>query len=398
MPLDKKLFEWINAQSPEILTFVKELSSINSWSYNQEGLEVCYTYLIENCPIKDITVERIPCKNTASALKITKKNRIKTDKNYLFCIHIDTVYPPENTVPVTETDDYLIGPGVADAKGGIAVLLWTILALEKATLPPFNWTILINPDEEIGSNASKDLLVQEAKTHNFGFVFEPTLPNGNMVSERKGSYNGELVSTGVSAHAGRHIEQGVNAITPLCALISDIIDFCKTIPTLSVNIGTIHGGTAINQVPDQAKAAFNLRSPNKKDIDTVLHFIKTTINHSKSAATLLLKDLSYRPPKVLSKDLQRCIDSYSAAAKELSQTIQFEATGGVCDGNILQDCGLPTLDTLGPVGEFLHSPKERVLKASFCERIQLNTTYISKNFNVFTQQQQRHHHQEGHKE
>jgi glutamate carboxypeptidase len=374
MPLAKQNKQWIESQETNILTFVKELSSINSWSHNKEGLEECYDYIIKQCPFESVSIDRVPCKNTASTLRIKKQNTGKL--NLLFCIHIDTVYPPSATVPISETDTHLIGPGVADAKGGIAVLLWTLRALEKETLPLFNWTILINPDEEIGSNSSKEVLKQEAKKHDFGFIFEPSLPNGNMVSERKGSYNGVLTSKGKSAHAGRHIEKGINAITPLCTLISKLSAFCESIPSLALNIGTISGGTAINQVPEQAKAEINLRSSDRSDIEIVCEFIKSYIKEATSSATLELNDISYRPPKLLTKELQDCIKLYKKASKECSISIDFNSTGGVCDGNILQNYGLPTIDTLGPVGEFLHTSKERVLKSSFCERIQITTLYI----------------------
>lgn len=371
MPLPNEIIQWIDQVSPSAIAFTKQLAHINSWSYNPKGIRDCLEFIQKNAPIKGRSIQKTP-HNTHDIL-IIKHHHSSNLKHLLFNIHCDTVYPPSTHFPISETTERLFGPGVADAKGGIAIVLWTLATLEKMEAP-FNWTLIINSDEEIGSPFSKDVLKLEASRHDFGFIFEPSLPNGNIVSSRKGSYNGQLSSKGKSAHAGRSIQDGINAITPLCNAITQISTFLNKNTTLSYNLGTISGGTAINQVPDYAEAKFNIRSSDSKVITTALDTIHDILKQN----SVTLSQISYRPPKPLNESLQTCIDIMSKAIQELGLSIQFEPSGGVCDGNDLHHYGLPTLDTLGPVGGGLHSTDEYVLKESFSERIKLATLYISK--------------------
>ncbi|MEO0715968.1 MAG: M20/M25/M40 family metallo-hydrolase, partial [Planctomycetota bacterium] len=58
-------------------------------------------------------------------------------------------------------------------------------------------------------------------------------------------------------------------------------------------------------------------------------------------------------------------------AEDLGQQLPFAKTGGVCDGNIMQHAGLPTIDTLGVRGGGLHTPDEWIDLTSLVERCQL---------------------------
>ena len=94
------------------------------------------------------------------AIAITK--RPTAPVRVLLNIHLDTVYPPDSPFQsALEEAGILRGPGVADAKGGLAVMLTALEALERSPdAERIGWRVLLNPDEEIGSPGSASLLAE----------------------------------------------------------------------------------------------------------------------------------------------------------------------------------------------------------------------------------------------
>src|SRR5438270_9499081 len=134
----------------------------------------------------------------------------------LFTGHMDTVFAADHAFQETRwlEEGVLNGPGVADMKGGIAVMLAALKAVERNSLADrFGYEVVINSDEEVGSPASAALLAQAARGKRAALTYEPAaLPDGTLAGARPGSGNFSLVVKGRSAHAGRNPEDGRNAL------------------------------------------------------------------------------------------------------------------------------------------------------------------------------------------
>jgi len=268
-------------------------------------------------------------------------------------------------------NDRLCGRGTADMKGGLLILLTALTALEKSPFAgKIGWHVLITPDEEIGSPGSRTLYVEEAKKYPFGLLFEPALPNGSLVSTRKGSVNYTLVARGKASHAGRDFFIGRNALTAIAKAAVAAENLTNREKGITVNIGYIEGGSAANIVPDQAQCLINLRVKEKQDLAMTEEHLKDICKNAsehREVALTLHKD-SERPPKLLDKHTNALLASLQSCASQLDFDLKWEATGGVCDGNILADAGLPNVDSLGAVGGSLHTQEEYVLNTSLVER------------------------------
>ena len=104
-------------------------------------------------------------------------------------------------------------PGVADMKGGLAVMLRALQAVESVGVSGFGYEILINSDEEVGSPGSAALIAEAARGKNAALTYEPSaLPDGTLAGARPGSGNFSILVEGRSAHAGRNPEEGRNAL------------------------------------------------------------------------------------------------------------------------------------------------------------------------------------------
>jgi glutamate carboxypeptidase len=290
--------------------------------------------------------------------------------------HYDTVFPAAHAfqTPWREAGS-LRGPGVADMKGGIAVMLAALTAFESASGDKrVGYEVLLSPDEEIGSPASAGLLAALGARAHVGMTYEPAMADGALVDARKGSANYSLVLRGRAAHVGRAFQDGRSAVIAAAeaALALDLLNGKRE--GVTFNVGAIDGGSAVNVVPERAVLRFNVRAPDDESAawaQAEVARIAGAAGRREGIATHLHGGFT-RPPKPLN-DKQRRLAAWAHEAGELLDLdLKFRASGGVCEGNNLAAAGCPNIDTLGPCGGGLHSDEEFALLASFGERAKLS--------------------------
>ena len=307
------------------------------------------------------------------ALHIVKRPNVRP--RVILCIHTDTVYPLNHDFQVCSevSDGRINGPGVADAKGGIVVMLYALRALEQSRLAEkVGWEVILNPDEELGSPGSESFLKSRATEADFGMLFEPALPDGTMVSSRKGVGNFTFVVRGKAAHSGREFEKGRNAIVA-CAQMMNRIHQLNTDPEIILNVGRISGGGPLNIVPDLAIGRVNIRVSSVEQQATVKEKLNLLVEEFNSADGFSVKMTGRftSPPKEISAEiasLQRLVERCGQALKI---DVGWRATGGASDGNKFAAVGLPNIDTFGVRGGDIHSRNEFVLVDSLVPRAKL---------------------------
>jgi glutamate carboxypeptidase len=331
-------------------TLLKSLVNQNSYSFNVNGLKAVNTLLQH-------AFDPLEGKKKIVGHTLFYTKRPRAPIQITLGGHYDTVYPPESPFQKLSRPKkgILKGPGVADMKGGLCILLSALLAFEKTKqAQSVGWRLFLNADEEIGSPHSAPLLETFSRGSQAAFLFEPALPDGSLVDRRKGSVNLTLTSQGIPAHAGRDLDKGKNALIPLIR----IADGLQSEPGL--NIAALKGGEPFNIVPHEAVLKLNYRSEKEKDFD---HFLKK-IQDLALKEKVELKIHSLRPPKPYDKKTQKLFSA-------LGYPVSTHPSGGVCDGNLFSGWGIPTLDTLGAVGGGLHTPDEYIEEDSLKERAEL---------------------------
>lgn len=299
----------------------------------------------------------------------------------LLCGHLDTVFGQESGFQKStyQDRDTLNGPGAADMKGGILVMLSALEALEQhPDHHNVGWTVLLNPDEEIGSPGSAGWFAREAHRHHLGMVYEPALPDGNLAGSRKGSGNFTLTLVGQSAHAGRNPEDGRNAINAAAHAIKLLEQIDGAREGLTINTGIIQGGTSTNQVPDTCVVKFNVRIRHPEDADwclTQLENVQLAMNQINGFSASLHGSFT-RMPKALDDAHIELFSLLKECGQQLQLDLKWIPTGGCCDGNNLSNHGLPNIDTLGVRGGFIHSPDEFICLDSLNERAKLSALML----------------------
>jgi len=381
------------ASAEPMLAQVEAWSKLNSGSRNLDGLATIGARLASafaDLPGEIAMREPAPVEAIDAAGKTFEvphgrnlhlKVRPDAPVQLLFTGHMDTVFPidhPFQTLTWLEPGKVLGGPGVADMKGGIAVMLAALKAIEaSAGASVLGYEVVINSDEEVGSLGSAALIAQAAQGKRAALTYEPSaLPDGTLAGARPGSGNFALTIHGKSAHAGRNPEEGRNALIAAADLAIRLK--AAVGPGLKVNPAKIDGGSPNNVVPDLAVLRVNLRPDTLDDQGRAQQLIDATVAAIAAEHDVRITAHGHfaRPPKPMTPEIEALFGIVQQAGADLGQTIGWKSTGGVCDGNNIAACGVPVIDTMGVRGGSIHSMEEFLIVDSLAERAALSALTI----------------------
>ncbi len=296
--------------------------------------------------------------------------------------HYDTVFPAGSPFQVVDqrADGALNGPGIADMKGGISVMMGALEGFERfAGAGNVGWRVLLSPDEEIGSLGSGAVLARIGRLGHVGMTYEPALADGTLASGRKGSGNFHVRVSGRSAHAGRAFDEGRNAITAAARIAGALDGLNGRRDGVTVNVAKIDGGSALNVVPDLAVVRFNVRFPD----DAARRWLEGEVEaacgcgRGEGLGVSMFGGVT-RAAKPFNGAQVALFEDVRRVGAALGQEIAWKPSGGVCEGNNLFAVGLPNVDTLGVRGGDIHSEDEFAWPDSFAERAQLSALMLMK--------------------
>ena len=319
-------------------------------------------------------------RDLANGQHLVLRVRPEAERRFLLTGHMDTVFPASHPFQAQAwlDDVTLNGPGVADMKGGIAVIIAALTAFEtSAAAATVGYDVLINSDEETGSLSSAALIADMARGKAAALTYEPSaLPDGTLAGARAGSGNWSLTITGRSAHAGRNPQDGRNAIVAAAALTLGLKALERE--GLTINPAKIDGGGATNVVPDLAVLRFNIR-PRALELaaafEADLAGLLARIEAEHEVSIHRHGGIS-RPPKAVDPRAEKLFGIVEECSALLGSPISRIASGGVCDGNNIAACGVPVVDTMGVRGGAIHSSDEFLIVPSLEERAKLSALVL----------------------
>ncbi len=395
---EKRMVNWIEVRQDEMLSDMRRHVAMNTGTENIEGIEQYRSLFAkelndlgfstqlhssESLAVLSCNGGEIKFADHLQAARTGKKeNRI------LLNGHLDTVFPQNDQFQSLQIDEdgTLHGPGVADMKGGLLVMLYALKALDaEGKLAESNITVLLNSDEEIGSLGSRQLIERLARQHDVGLVFESS-HNNEMTRSRKGLGQVRLKISGRESHAGAAHERGVSANLELAHKVIEIEKLTDYSQKVTVNVGVIAGGEKRNTIAGCADAYIDLRYPSLASGKQLQAEIRK-ISAEKSIANKHFPDLPktevwarlHRPAKKQNEMVDQLIAESMGLSLVLGEpVIGTRYSGGGTDGSIMQAVGLPTLDSLGVDGEGAHSSREKTSVKSFIARTKLAAVMIGR--------------------
>lgn len=370
-------------------------AEINTGSWNRGGLDVLAPQLGDAYSALEADIEliatdpfekvsnngQIEAFETGPVIRIS--SRPDAEMQVIMSGHYDTVFPPNTFTDIKDIgDDKFNGPGLADMKGGLSVMLGALQAFEAGPLKDkLGYQIVVTPDEETGNFASAPFLTEAAQSGAMiGMTYEPCMDTGAMSGGRKGSAVFDVVLHGRSAHAGRAKDDGRSAVEAAAAMVVALEQLNGRYEGVTFNVGSIDGGSAVNIVPDLAIVRFGARAPDAEAAAWATEQVNALLAKAKAMDGISghIHGGFYRPPKPRNDAQQMLFDAVADTGKAIGLELEFVDTGGVCEGNNIFAAGVPNVDTLGVMGGRIHSDEEYVVMSSFVERAQLSALLLNR--------------------
>ena len=377
-----------------MLDRVKGWSAVNTGSWNADGLRDLAPKIADalretGAKVEQIdspTIETINAKgevngfDTGPILRATR--RPDAPVQVILTGHYDTVFPPGTFTDIRDLGGgRLNGPGLADMKGGICVMVEALKAFEAhGATERLGYTVVLTPDEETGNFASDATLREAAATAHVGLTYEPAMEDGALAGARKGSGIWDIVFRGRSAHAGREPEAGRSAVWAACDMALRVEALMGARDGVVFNVGRIDGGAAVNIVPDNAVLRVGSRAPDPEAAAWAEAQIHAALGEvlKREGITAHVHGGFYRPPKPRNAAQDRLIGEVRETARALELDLAFKDTGGVCEGNNVFAAGTPNIDTLGVRGGRIHSADEFMVVESLSERAGLSALILNR--------------------
>lgn len=384
---------YLDGKRGEMSARLREWCAINTGTANLEGLAAMHGALADAFAALGAEVETVPSRlqevvtpkgeltsrQLGDCLRLVK--RPQAPVRVLLAGHMDTVFAADHAFQSDRMidADTMNAPGGADMKGGILVMLYALMAIERSGLADrIGYEVILNADEEIGSPGSSALLAEAGRRAQFAMVYEPAMADGTLAGARKGSGNFSAVFTGRAAHAGRDHAAGRNAVVAAASFMTALDALSGARPGLTVNVAKMDGGGPNNVVPDNAVVRFNARVEKAEDADWFTAEARRLIvaTNARDGYGAHLHGGFGRPPKPMTPQLEAFFRALKGCGVELGLDIGWKATGGVCDGNNIAAAGIPVIDTLGARGGDIHSSNEFVKLDSLEERAKLSALLL----------------------
>ena len=371
--MSNEMLNWLESQNQPMTALLKKLVEHESPSSDKSAVDGLGQKLAAEMEASGAGVRIVKANEYGNHLLCRVKGA-ESGAQVLALGHMDTVWAigTLTEMPFRIENSRAYGPGSFDMKAGLVQLIFAIRALREAgRRPAAEMLALINSDEEVGSRSSRKLIEDEARRSRAVLVLEPSLsPGGELKTFRKGVGMFSVQVRGRAAHAGLAPRSGVSAIEEMARQIQYLHRLTDHERGITLNVGTVRGGTRINVVAAEAEAEVDLRVSTVADGREVEKKV-LSLQPSLDGAEVSVTGGLDRPPLERSPGVVALYEKARELAGELGFELGEGSAGGGSDGNLTAGLGVPTLDGLGAVGDGAHAVHEHVLLSEMPKRAAL---------------------------
>ena len=386
-PPDEKLRSMADAAKPELIETLRSMVTIESGSSDIEGLAKMADFTEARLKALGAKTERRKVTRGTGADIVIGTFEGTGRAKLMLMAHMDTVYERGilATQPWRVDGERIFGPGIADDKGGIAVVLHALKILKEVEWRDYaKITVLFNPDEEVGSIGSGELISEIADQHDFVLSCEPTAAapaakNDALLLGASGTATGKMEVKGRASHAGAAPQLGRNALIELAHQLLQTRDIAKSIPGTQLNWTTAQVGTVRNQIPEKAAATADIRVT----VPDGLKMLQAALDEK--AKDQLIPDTETtvtievgRPPFVATDRGRLLAKEGQMIYAELGRTLDIvDMTGGATDASFANRSGKAVVvESFGLAGYGYHARDEYIDAGSIAPRLYLMTRML----------------------
>ena len=364
------VLDWLASQQQAMQDLLQKVVNIDSGSRDEAGVTAVAHALAERLQAAGVPVqfEAVP---GYGVLLHAQVNAAGEGAPIVLMGHMDTVFPAGTVAkrPYREEAGRAYGPGVADMKSGLVLNVFVAEAFARCGGLQAPLHLFFSCDDEIGSPATRDLLMARVRGPRAVFNAEPGPVTGNVVTSRNGSMLVEFEVEGVAAHAGINHAAGASAIQAPARKTPALPALTDPATGVTANVGVVHGGVVSNMVAPHARAELDLRFTADTNPEDLLARVRAIIEEesvprTQGRITVARSTLPMKPtPDYL-------LALYQESARTLGFEVQGEFTGGAADSGLTASVGVPTLCATGPVGGHPHTEREYCELTTFVPRAQ----------------------------
>jgi glutamate carboxypeptidase len=386
---DEKLLAAARAAQPAVIESLREMVLIESGSQDAAGLKRMADYVDARLRALGASTERLPA-GVGPGEMVKGVFTGSGKRHFMLIAHMDTVYAKGilATEPFRQDGNRLYGPGIADDKGGIAVILHTLAILRDAGWKDYaSLTVLFNPDEEVGSAGSGETLAKLGEAQDVVLSYEPTAAKAVAKDEgvllmAAGTATVRMAVKGRASHAGAAPDQGRNALIELSHQLLQTQDIAKDIAGAQLNWTTAHAGEVRNQIPEKAEAGADVRLLAPEAADKLLAALQAKVASSRRVpdTETTVSMVVGRPPYVAGDKGLALARKAQAIYAELDgrPLLLHPRSGGGTDAGYAGRSGKPAvLESLGLAGWGYHAKDEYIEIDSIVPRLYLSARLLN---------------------
>jgi glutamate carboxypeptidase len=368
---------YFKSRQGEMVNLLKNIVTRESPSQDKKAVDACSSYVVGEFRKVGAKISRFPQKRVGDlyVVEYPGSAKVSTEGQILILTHIDTVWPVGKIKKMLFfiSGSKVLGPGVLDMKAGLVMAVFALKAFHQLDIRlKKRIAVFINAAEEIGHDASNEMILKLAKKSTCVLCLEPALPGGALKTQRKGRLVLRLEVKGKAAHAGTP-EKGINAIEELMAQLRRL----KKLTTggVTMSIGQVGGGEKANIVAEWAWAVVDMRFWSSAQQEKIISAFRQ-LKPATSGAKIKFSVESLTPPMEKTRPSAQLLLEVKKIAASMEIVLQDGKTGGGSDASIASSIGVPTLDGLGPDGDGIHAENEHLLLPSLIQRTALLTEIL----------------------
>jgi len=350
----------------ELLDRLELLVNVDSGTGQIEGINSIMLYLEQWLRDIGFAVELHPSDLYGKNLVARRQGQGRGHLRLLLIGHVDTVYPQGSVAiqPFHVRDGVAFGPGVIDMKSGVLQGIYTLQALVESGFEEYSELILVfNNDEEVGSAGSATLIREIAQQVDVGLVLEPSRAIEFVTKARKGADKYVMDVIGVPAHSGAEPNRGRSAVIEMAHKMIAVHSLNSMFPGVTFNVTRISSSEQLNVVPDAARCHISVRAYTERGLDLAAEALEQIAKGCSIPGTQTrLQRIRGRIAYEATPKIMRLVEMAQVEAQGLGIDLVAESKGGVSDGNLLMEVGVPALDSLGPAGGGMHDLKREYLR------------------------------------
>lgn len=361
-PVQADLLAAAQAARPAVIRTLEQLVNIETGTGDAQGLAAMATLLEQRLKDLGASVTRHKAAGGVAGDNLVGRITGKGGRKLLLMAHMDTVYVRGTLAkaPFRVEGERAYGPGIADDKGGIAVILHALELLKARGFQDFGEiTVMFNTDEERGSFGSRDLIRQLAGQSDMVLSFEPTSAGKEELTlGTSGIVYYKVRLQGLASHAGAAPELGVNALVEASDLVLRTMDLDDKSRDLRFNWTVSKAGQVSNIIPDSAELQADIRYARQEDLDRLLATLEQRIQQRKKLERSVITIApEYGRPAFNANDggramVQRAVAIYGETGGRIGVV---ERTGGGTDAAYAAQSGKPVIESMGLPGFGYHS-------------------------------------------